>query len=156
MIKVADDRRHVAGVSLGGLWVGDGEDEKWVVDRSKHISACLCVAQDMMTYHHWGSGLECAHVGLIDGPGNELAAYYAAILTLHTLLRRHNVLVCCHSATRSLAVAIMYLNVGARRGWDGWLEVLHERSESVLMLPHEAHREAFDRLNWKVLGELLR
>lgn len=118
------------------------------------VEAVLNVAQDLHSTRGWFCGVEAAHVGLIDGPGNEPAAYYAAVLALHMLLKRHNVLVCCHSGGRALAVAVMYMQaMWVRRGWDEWVTVLTERIGTDLPLVNEVHRRAFEDLRWELLVE---
>jgi len=92
-------------------------------------------------------------VGLIDGPGNPIAAYHAAVLALATLIKRGRALVYCHTGGRSLAVAVMYLNCSAHwRKWEDWMQLLNERIEVDLPVPHDAHRAAFDKINWDNLA----
>lgn len=138
------------------IYIGDSSDEEYADLDYAGISAILNVAHDMESTRGWHSELEYMQVGLIDGPGNHLSAYYAVILSLVALCSRHNrVLVCCHSGGRSLAVSLMYLHLVSRRGWDGSLEILRERCEVELPIPHEAHRVAFDKLDWKLLIKLV-
>lgn len=120
------------------------------------ISAVLNVAHDLRVLIGWPD-VEYMHVGLVDGPGNAPAAYCAAVLALATLVaRKHRVLVCCHTGGRSVAAAMMYLNVGVGRGWDDLLELLRERVDVRLPVPHAAHRAAFSRMNWRVLANMIR
>lgn len=141
MIRLTDD-----------LWIGDSGDG--FNARALNVDAVLNVARDLrgMVGH---PTIEYAQVGLVDGPGNTHAAYCAAVLTLASLIERYEVMVYCHTGSRSMAVALMYLNATARRGWDGWMELLGERVDIPLPVPHEAHRAAFDKINWRVLAKLL-
>lgn len=134
------------------IWIGDSTDEK-----SAQVDAVLNVAHDLRPTREWGNGIEYMHVGIIDGPGNPLTAYYSAVLALHTLRRRHHrVMVCCHDGGRSIAVAIMYMNSISRCGWDTCTSIMKERLDTDLPIPHVAHMFAFDRINWKSLDKLIR
>jgi hypothetical protein len=133
------------------LWIGDSADEERADLAAAKIGVVLNVAQDLHGTRGWLYGIEYAQVGLIDGPGNPLAAYHAAVLALAVLLKRGRVLLCCHTGGRALAVAIMYLHLTSGRGWDSWLASLRERVDSDLPELHEAHRAAFDRMNWQLL-----
>lgn len=134
------------------LWVGDAHD----ADHAD-VGAILNVARDLLGKRGWPT-VEYAQVGLVDGPGNSISAYCAATLALVDLMRRcQRVLVHCHEGrSRSLAVAVMYLNTTADRGWDRWLELLRERVDADLPDPHEAHKVAFDKINWRLLDEVIR
>lgn len=154
MIKLVEDRRGVPGVALGGIWVGTSYDEQTVNLKENDIGAVLNVAQDLISTRLWPGGTEAMHVGLVDGPGNELTAYYTAVLALHTLMRRHNVLVCCHSGGRSMVVAVMYLNTQHQCGWEQWLDILGERCEELYPI-NSIHRLAFEKMNWKLLKSLM-
>jgi hypothetical protein len=142
MIKLTDN-----------LWIGDSADEVYadLVD----IGAVLNVAQDLQGTRGWMDGVEYMQVGLIDGPGNVPAAYHAAVLALAALLKRNRTLVCCHTGGRALAVSLMWLHLTSGRGWDSWLAILCERVEGELPIPHEAHKEAFNRMNWRLLSSVL-
>lgn len=140
MIKVADN-----------IWIGNAIDCEAV---SLHeISAILNVAQDLQGKRGWPD-VEYMQVGLIDGPGNPDSVYPAAVLALTALLKRHTVLVCCHEGSRSLAVVIMYMESLFKRGWGTWVEVLTERVNTDLPVPHKVHKAAFDRINWEALRKL--
>ena len=131
------------------LWIGDSADGRNL--EALGITAILNVAHDLRSFAGWPE-VEYAQVGLIDGPGNLPAAYHATILTLISLLGRHKqVLVCCHTGSRSMAVALMYLNLTFARGWDSWLDVLNEYVDLNLPEPHAAHRIAFDAIQWESL-----
>lgn len=136
------------------LWIGIAPDEALADLAKLDIKAILNVAQDLQATRGWYCGVEYAQVGLIDGPGNPPAAYHAAVLALVMLLKRGRVMVCCHGGSRSFAVALMYLNLTAGRGWDGWLEVLRERVDDELPVPNEVHRLAFNRMNWRLLASV--
>ena len=137
------------------LWIGDSDDERHADLDEVGVGAVLNVAQDLHGVRGWMNGVEYAQVGLIDGPGNPPSAYYAAVAALGTLVRRWRTLVVCHTGSRALAVALMYLNVHPRRGWDDLLALVRERVDGELPVPHEAHRAAFDKLNWRVLVSAL-
>ena len=93
---------------------------------------------------------------MIDGPGNSLAAYFAAVLTLHTLVKRHGrVAVCCHSGSRSLAVCLMYLHTVSERGWDNWLAMLSEKIDEDLPGINVEHKNAFNKINWRLLSSMM-
>lgn len=138
--RLTDDRRTVEGVKLGGIWIGDSTAET-----KAHVSAILNVAQDLAPTRGWAK-VEVMHVGLIDGPGNEIAAYCSAVLALHALLKKHNVLVCCHSGGRALAVVLMHLCLTSGRSWENWLIALQERIDGALPEVNSAHRDAFDKV----------
>ena len=134
----------------------DGLDEESDDLATEGIDAILNVAHDLQATRGWMHGIEYAQIGLIDGPGNPLAAYCAAILALETLRKRHDqVLVCCHAGSRSFAVVLMYLNLISRNGWDGCLDILRERVDWTFPVPHPAHRAAFERLNWRWLDSII-
>lgn len=156
MIKITDK-----------VWIGNSADEEYVTqaDLTYHgIGAILNVARDMVSTRGWNHGLEVMHVGLVDGPGNIPVTYVAAVLALRSLVQRHNVLVCCHSSSRSLAVVIMYLSMTQdshtwpgewRAGWDGWMKWVRSRVSCGLPEVHEAHEEAFNKITWSLLKGLM-
>lgn len=151
------------------IWIGVAKDEREVDLAKLGIAAILNVAQDMQGTRGWAWRFEAAHVGLIDGPGNPLFAYSAAILTLHTLLDRHDkVMVFCHNGGRSLAVVLMYLILKRGKGntqfstflscwttWDGMLEYLKAICGPKLPTIHAAHKEAFEKLSLSLLEGLI-
>lgn len=119
------------------------------------VQSILNVAQDLRGEAGWPD-VDYMQVGLIDGPGNTVAAYHAAVLALVALQKRATTLVMCHGGSRSMSVCLMYLNlVVAERGWDGWIELLSERVDGDLPVPHPAHRDMFNKLNWKLLAEVV-
>lgn len=134
------------------LWIGSA-DTSWRDYRSVKIAAILNVAHDLKGVVGWPD-VEYTQVGLIDGPGNALSTYYAAVLSLHGLIKRHRTLVICHECSRSMAVAAMYLNIGAGYNWKALITLLLERLDTDLPVPHEAHREAFDKMDWCTLQTL--
>ncbi len=165
------------------LWIGDSAAYKgsWGPDGQffrTGLPAVLNVACDLSHLgnsqddDHWlrvldADGAEYAHVGLINGPGNELSDYCAAILHLRTLLRRHDiVLVYDHEGGTALAVAMMYLNLMGGKfrpnplSWSHWLTWDERLTElgcptNTLPTPHAAHVEAFGRIPYGVLEALL-
>lgn len=150
------------------VFIGNSDDEKIIdiTSEALKINSVLCVAVDMRSTR-WHSPIEYAQVGLVDGPGNPASAYCAAILQLAAMIERQDtVLVCCHSGSRSLAVAIMYTvlkegrkseRVSAPSRWRTWDSVLGDLVAAVDELPtiHEAHREACDKLPFGLLEQLL-
>lgn len=134
--KLVDDRRKVLGLSLGGIWIGDCD----AVKEAEDCGALLNVAQDLRPQRGWPD-TESMHVGLIDGPGNEVAAYCAAIYAIDALIHRHNVLIYCHSGGRALAVALMYLCAASKQSWDTWLQLLTERVEGTLPRVLPIHKD---------------
>lgn len=134
------------------LWVGDSSVTAREV-RTHKIKALLNVAQDLRGEMGWPD-TEYMQVGLIDGPGNPIQVYCAAALSLWTLAKRHRTLVFCHTGGRSLAVAVMYMNVAAGHSWDGIMSLLAESVDTELPVPHEAHMAAFDKMDWQLLRRL--
>lgn len=134
-----------------GLWIGNSADGKNL--GVLRVSAILNVAQDLRGTVGWPD-VEYMQVGLIDGPGNPLCTYSAAVLALASLLGRRRTLVCCHSGGRSLAVCVMYLETLSRIGWDNRITLLQERVNIELPKPHLAHKAAFEAMNWRVLSKL--
>lgn len=143
MIQLTDD-----------IWIGSAGDEERADLNSVGISAVLNVAQDLQGTRGWRDGIEYMQVGLIDGPGNPLSTYHAAVLALVALLTRCRTLVCCHHGAggRSLAVVLMYLHLVGKRGWDNQLEILRGRTGLDLVEPANVHREAFNKLQWRLLA----
>lgn len=136
------------------LWIGNSKDATDANLPAEGINAMLNVAHDLQGKRGWTDNIVYAQCGLIDGPGNHIATYHAAILMLAALVADgKRVLVCCHNGGRSLAVVLCYLNLTGGRGWDGWLSLLRERNE--FEDPHEVHRRAFDRINWRLLSSAL-
>lgn len=160
--------------------VGDGDAEKDAA-RNKTFDSILVVAHDMDPTGTWNKvnryshqwlheaglgnvvdlgGVRYSHVGLIDGPGNRLAMYHAAVLALAALAARGRTLVCCHDGGRSIAVAIMYLYLmGEGPHWDeAVIRMVNSRplgSKFPLALPHEIHKKAFTLMDWGMLTRVL-
>lgn len=149
-----------------GLWVGDSKDGCALDEK---IDGVLNVAQDLRSRLGWPH-VEHMQAGLVDGPGNDVMAYCAAITAVTTLCRRYEgVLIYDHSGGRALAVAAMYLNlVGGKfrpepLSWSHWLS-WEERIAQIskgpparILLPtvHEAHRTAFADIPYGLLEALL-
>ncbi len=157
MIKFADN-----------LWVGDSGCHKNV--GAVGAGAVLNVACDLEPSARFRfADVEYAQVGLVDGPGNEVGAYSAAVLTLVTLLKRHKVtVVYCHEGkSRSVAVGVMYLTLvgGKRRSrptawshwpeWDEQVAAVEERVGIHLPEVHEAHVEAYSEMSFGLLEVFL-
>ena len=138
---------------MRGLWVGDAMDEAHADLENLGVGGLLNVAQDLEGTRGWSHGYEYMQVGLIDGPGNPMSAYRAAVLALSVMLRRHDTLVYCHSGGRSLAVALMCLNMTAGREWDDLMTLMGERVEGYLPVPHQAHRQAFEAMDFDLLSK---
>lgn len=145
---------------LDKIWIGNSADCHPAGASGLHrigIHGVLNVAYDLPSRASVGRpDFAYHHVGLLDGPGNEIVDYYAAVLILESLARAGNTLVCCHSGSRSLAVALIYQNVTFCRTWNECLEMIKERTDFDLPDCHEAHQEAFKKINWKALGVLMR
>lgn len=139
------------------IWVGNGSDERQALSyvRSGIIDRVLIVAQDMDPSYGWRHGAEYMHVGLVDGPGNLLATYHAAVLALVSLVYAGKVLVCCHNGGRSLAVVIMYQYLMGEG--PSWIEYIDrwEREHGASLSIHAAHREAFFLMDWGMLSRVL-
>lgn len=135
------------------IWIGNSAT-RWRDYRNLRIKGVLNVAQDLRGIVGWPD-VEYMQVGLIDGPGNLISTYCAAVLSLAALVRHHRTLVFCHTGSRSMAVAAMYLNESAGRNWDDLMMLLGERVDEELPKPHPAHHEAFDRMNWSLLRTLM-
>lgn len=135
------------------LFVGSSRDEKHADLAATGITNTLNVAQDLEGTRGWSRGVESMQVGLIDGPGNTMAAYHAAVLALAALQKRGKTLIYCHTGGRSLAVAMMYINLTGRIGWDTLLDLFREREIDLPAL-HEAHAIAFSKINFGLLEKL--
>lgn len=141
------------------LWVGSSTDGQYA-----DVDAVLNVAKDLHIRRGWPD-IQYAQVGLVDGPGNLPASYHAAVLTLAAMVKTgKRVLVHCHEGkSRSAAVVIMYLSATAGRnwpgdyavGWDGWLKLLRVYTGVDLPEPHEAHKAAFEKMNWRLLATVM-
>ena len=144
--------------------IGNSDDGYLREDRD--ISAVLNVAQDLGGTLCWPD-VEYAQVGLVDGPGNEVAAYAAAVMTLVALTRRHDLaLVYDHSGSRALAIGVMYLSLiegkiteridyMRRREWDEIVSGIQKRSEKPLPQVHSAHVKVFNKIPFGILEALL-
>lgn len=126
------------------ILVGDSDGE-----RTANVEAILNVAKDLPPTRSWPD-IEYVHIGLVDGPGNTLSAYYAAVLALDSL-RSIITLVCCHEGGRAVAVALMYLGLKTQHNWTQCLNILRERNECEIPEPHVAHRQAFEKMDWSWL-----
>lgn len=159
------------------LWIGVSNDA-YLEKREQIVKACnnlksvgvtaiLNVAHDLRCSLGWPD-FECAQVGIVDGPGNEISGYCAAILALVSLRRKHDkVIIYDHDGGRSLAIALMYLNLVSGKQqpvsmflgrWLTWGERLLTVDDSVRsLLPkvHPAHIEAFTKIPYGLLEALL-
>ncbi len=163
MIKITEDLRSNKEVGLGSIWIGNSDDESSYQFMLPGISAILNVAVDLKPTKSCSDNIEVAQVGLIDGPGNELLVYVSAVLELRSMLRKHRgVLVCCHDGGRALAVATMHLFLAYTSAqctwaptWEGMLDLMKERVGIPLPKVHEAHKEAFGKIRWRLLSGLM-
>lgn len=145
MIRLADN-----------LWIGGEHDEALATSDDSEVDAVLNVAQDMHATCGWRYGIDYMQVGLVDGPGNTPGAYCAAVLALDVLIERGRcVLVCCHGGSRSMAVVIMWMHAVSRTGWEHRMQLLEEQVDQELPRPHQAHRDAFNEINWKLLSSVM-
>jgi hypothetical protein len=141
------------------IWVGTSRDDYDLDTEESGITAALNVAQDLRGMNGWPD-VEYMQVGLIDGPGNEISDYCAAVLCLKVLIRRHDgIMVFDHNGCRALVVVLMYLNLigGQRRpeptGWSHW-PTWEERAAEVntkIPRPHAAHIEMFNKMPWGLI-----
>lgn len=151
------------------LLIGNSYDEQHATLCINYKTrAILNVAYDMPR-GQFSDEIEYMHVGLIDGPGNILANYCAAVLAVVSLIDRcKNVLICCPNGnSRSLAIALMYLILKGGRvstpttflhPWRTWEQVLNELRYNTnidLPEPHWSHRQAADKLSYSLLEQLL-
>ena len=137
------------------IWIGNSSTT-WRATRDAKIGAVLNVAQDLRGMLGWPD-VEYMQVGLVDGPGNSTASYCAAVLALSALVDRHKrVILCCHTCSRSIAVAMMYLSMESGQDWDELTAVLSERIDEDVPVPHGAHRTAFDNMDWRLLKSIQR
>lgn len=139
------------------IWIGNYDAEKWVTRHSPAFDAVLVVAHDMVPTNDWKTGLEYMHVGIVDGPGNPLAVYHAAVLALVGLMKRHKrVLVCDHVGSRALVVCIMYLYLlGDGPSWDEHLERLTKQHGKDMLPINTIHRKAFFTMDWSMMTRVL-
>lgn len=90
---------------------------------------------------HFGikDGYHVYRCGLIDGPGNPLAQYYAAILMLHGIAENNKVLVHCWAGrSRSVFVTACYLVVKGdfAKMDDAVAFVMSKRHHACILPPH--------------------
>jgi hypothetical protein len=138
--------------------------------QSVGATAILNVAYDMAPgeqlerWKRWPD-VEYTQVGLINGPGNEVSGYYAAVLALSWLLNRHEIVVVYdHQGELALVVAAMYLNVSEGKlrpsitdwsYWPTWNERMAMFKCTELPNVHEEHKKAFNRMSFGMLEALL-
>ena len=140
------------------IWIGNSHDAVNADLREPGINAILNCAHDLQGTRGWNDGVEYAQCGLADGPGNEMAACHAAVLKLVALIRAgKKVLVHCHKGeSRSVFVAICALELThSRQGWDHWRAIIREKRPTPDNTPHEAHRSAFNKMNWALLSSAI-
>lgn len=137
------------------IWIGDSTDAQHANLAENGINAILNVAGDLQGVRGCNNGIHYAQCGLIDGPGNNLSAYYSAVLQLGNLIKLgKTVLVHCHAGwSRSPAVVACYLHAFDRRGWDHHMNMIAERRPQIC--PSKAHEEAFAQMDWYWLSSAL-
>lgn len=154
------------------LSIGNSDDANTLESEEQEIEALLNVAQDLKTGAGW-PWFKYAHIGLVDGPGNTIIAYTAAILALHSLLTQYKVMVYCHSGSRSIVVSAMYLHL---TGWFGLspktptimfdrfsvpstlndrIKFMLESADEEVPEIHEAHSKAFDIMPWRQIIKII-
>ncbi len=133
------------------LWVGNSNDAM-IAD----VGCILNVAKDLRGVHGWPK-VQYIQVGLVDGPGNPHHLYYAAVMALDTLMNTGNkVLVHCHEGkSRSVTVALMYMNLTYQRTLSELIEIVEERTGITLSSIHQAHYKVFDTMDWSSLKRLI-
>ena len=137
------------------IWIGDSNDAVHADLQNHGIDGILNCAFDLQGMRGWTDGIHYAQCGLIDGPGNSMASYYSAVLQLaHMIAMGKKVLVHCHKGeSRSVAVVIYYLHLQhGRQGWEHYRKVIADLRQIPPHTPHEAHRSAFNVMDWKWLG----
>lgn len=140
----------------GQIWLGSSAD---AANLEGDIDAVLNCAFDLANPNQWSRVL-LAQCGLMDGPGNPLAAYYSAVTQLANLVNLgRKILVHCHQGeSRSVAVVLCYLNALdlERQGWDYWLYQVRQRHPIPEGKPLPAHRDAFHAMDWLTMHSLVR
>ena len=151
------------------VWVGDSDDGH--LKDNPEFSAVLNVAHDLEGVLSWPE-VEYMQVGLVDGPGNEVITYCAAIVALVALTQKHDkILMYDHNGGRALAVALMYLTVlegkivkrvgnptlfpHRRRGWEEHIFDLRTKHTGKLPDSNAAHVAAFYKIPYDILEVLL-
>ena|ERR1019366_6161963 len=142
------------------IWLGDSKDAESADLKKDGIGAMLNVAHDLQCKRGWSDGIEYAQCGLVDGPGNTMASYHAALLKLCALVcgGRKTLVVDHVAGGRAVAVAIMGLHAMRRMGWAHWLKEIAKALAKVdeqgfsCVEVHPKHKEAFDRINWRLVS----
>ena len=128
------------------IWIGNSGDARNVhALNAIGINAILNCAFDLRSHLGWPDFI-AAQCGLIDGPGNGLDAYRAAMHQLSNLAEARTVLVHCHEGrSRSAFVVLCYLRtLGIVDSFDSGHTYLRERRPDVSI--HPAHAEAYRTL----------
>lgn len=129
------------------VWIGDSHAERSDALKAFGITGILIAAHDMPPTKGWLDECMVARVPIIDGPGNSSAMYAAAVTTLHALLVKRSVLVCCHTGGRARAIATLYMALMARREWDEVESVVAERVDlSHFPVVNSAHKQVLKEL----------
>ncbi len=138
------------------IWIGDSADAASSDLNEPKIAVLFNCAHDLQCIRGWVHGVEYVHVGLVDGPGNSLATYTAALLRLcSVVLGKQRVLVYDHDGgSRATALVIMCMHALHRRGWVHWLEWVRSKLDQQVA-PHDAHFHAFNAVNWRLVSQTL-
>ena len=144
------------------VWIGESSDldpgaEDRIHPAFQGIKVVFNCAADLDTHNLFGDVVEYVHLGLVDGPGNTMADYHAALLKLCGILcKKQRVMVHDHEiGSRTVALVIMALHAMYRRGWDYWLGIIREKTNKSDLTPHLEHRKAFNRVNWRLVSSIL-
>lgn len=129
------------------IWIGNSADARNAdALRAAGINAILNCAFDLRSHLGWPEFL-VAHCGLIDGPGNSLAAYRAGMHQLENLVGLgHKVLAHCHEGrSRSAFIVLCHLRAsGVVDSLAAGQTYLFQRRPIVLI--HQAHVEVYGSL----------
>ena len=155
----AERRQFVLTKITDCLWIGNSTDAVKADLHGNGISALMNCAHDLEGERGWNDHVEYAQCGLVDGPGNTMMAYHAAVMKLAALVMGgRKPLVYDHEGhSQSVAITICVLHIlNGRRGWDYWRSFIVERGHELPDdKPHPEHLTAFNRINWRVLMGVL-
>ncbi len=137
------------------IWLGNSRDMHEADLRKHKVDAILNTAHDLECNRGWPDGVLYVKCGLVDGPGNTMAAYHAAVLMLCSIVTGgRKVLVSDHDAgSRACAVIIMAMHAMRRMGWEHWAKIIAEKTGREVAV-HLEHRKAFNRINWRLMSSV--
>lgn len=122
------------------------------------IDGVLNVAFDLdMRENYYYRGIRAHKVGLIDGPGNKIGDYYAAVLKLDSLLKTQNqVLVHCHAGvSRSPFIVSLYLLATKQVEGDLWHAINFVASKRPCVDPAGGLQRDFKLIDMELLRKLM-